>query len=96
MSVEAKMIGLCMVFGALALLFLSPLLFLLWVEMRSRTESGKDEELTLREKNRPDLCNGSYDQYCGMTPRFNNITAVLEHYDQAELVADMNRYWVAS
>ncbi|KAI1199916.1 ribonuclease Trv [Nemania serpens] len=44
----------------------------------------------------PDLCDGSYDQYCGMTPRFNNITAVLEHYDQGELVADMNRYWLAS
>ncbi|CAJ2510464.1 Uu.00g132730.m01.CDS01 [Anthostomella pinea] len=32
----------------------------------------------------PDLCDGSYDQYCGMAPRFNNITEVLKHYDQGE------------
>ncbi|KAI0909011.1 ribonuclease Trv [Ustulina deusta] len=44
----------------------------------------------------PDLCDGSYDQYCGMTPRFSNITAVLEHYDQHELIEFMNRYWVAN
>ncbi|KAJ2999213.1 hypothetical protein NUW58_g64 [Xylaria curta] len=44
----------------------------------------------------PDLCDGSYDQYCGMTPRFNNITAVLSHYGQDELVEAMNRYWVAN
>ncbi|KAI3316901.1 ribonuclease Trv [Xylariaceae sp. AK1471] len=44
----------------------------------------------------PDLCDGSYDQYCGMTPRFNNITAVLEHYDQGELLEFMNRYWLAN
>jgi len=44
---------------------------------------------------RPDLCDGSYDQYCGMTPRFSNITAVLEHYDQGELIEFMNRYWTA-
>ncbi|KAI3339865.1 ribonuclease Trv [Ustulina deusta] len=44
----------------------------------------------------PDLCDGSYDQFCGMTPRFSNITAVLEHYDQHELIEFMNRYWVAN
>ncbi|KAI5865363.1 ribonuclease T2 [Durotheca rogersii] len=44
----------------------------------------------------PDLCDGSYDQYCGMTPRVDNITGVLEQYGQQELVADMNRYWVAN
>ncbi|KAH9909886.1 ribonuclease T2 family protein [Xylariomycetidae sp. FL2044] len=43
----------------------------------------------------PDLCDGSYDQYCGMAPRFNNITSVLEHYDQGDLLDYMNRYWVA-
>ncbi|KAI1339072.1 ribonuclease T2 [Xylariaceae sp. FL0016] len=44
----------------------------------------------------PDLCDGSYDQYCGMAPRFNNITEVLKHYDQDELLEYMNRYWVAN
>ncbi|KAI1753413.1 ribonuclease Trv [Xylaria castorea] len=44
----------------------------------------------------PDLCDGSYDQYCGMTPRFNNITAMLKHYDQGELMDSMNRYWIAN
>ncbi|KAI1327956.1 ribonuclease Trv [Xylariaceae sp. FL0255] len=44
----------------------------------------------------PDLCDGSYDQYCGMTPTFNNISTVLKHYDQGELIEFMNRYWVAN
>lgn len=30
-----------------------------------------------------------------MTPRFNNITAILKHYDQDELLGYMSRYWVA-
>ncbi|KAI0101575.1 ribonuclease Trv [Nemania sp. FL0031] len=56
---------------------------------------GGEEDWTLHGL-WPDLCDGSYDQYCGMTPRFNNITAVLEHYGQEELVESMNRYWIAS
>ncbi|KAI0814331.1 ribonuclease Trv [Xylaria sp. FL0064] len=56
---------------------------------------GGEEDWTLHGL-WPDLCDGSYDQYCGMTPRFNNITAVLEHYDQGELIDHMNRYWLAS
>ncbi|KAK7911674.1 hypothetical protein PG985_014155 [Apiospora marii] len=43
----------------------------------------------------PDLCDGSYDQFCGMTPRFNNITAILKQYEQNELLDNMSRYWVA-
>jgi hypothetical protein len=30
-----------------------------------------------------------------MAPRFNNITEILEQYDQVELLTDMQRYWVA-
>ncbi|KAI2643629.1 ribonuclease Trv [Xylaria nigripes] len=56
---------------------------------------GAEEDWTLHGL-WPDLCDGSYDQYCGMTPRFNNITAILEHYDQGELLACMDRYWVAN
>ncbi|KAI0396814.1 ribonuclease Trv [Xylariaceae sp. FL0594] len=55
---------------------------------------GTDEDWTLHGL-WPDLCDGSYDQFCGMTPRFDNITAVLEHYDQGELIEHMNRYWTA-
>ncbi|KAK3370081.1 ribonuclease T2-like protein [Podospora didyma] len=44
----------------------------------------------------PDLCDGTYDQFCHMTPRYNNITEVLEHYDQQELLQFMNRFWLAS
>ncbi|KAK8046098.1 hypothetical protein PG996_014162 [Apiospora saccharicola] len=44
----------------------------------------------------PDLCDGSYDQFCGMTPRFNNITAILKEYKQDELLDNMSRYWVAN
>ncbi|KAI0118958.1 ribonuclease T2 [Daldinia grandis] len=56
---------------------------------------GSEEDWTLHGL-WPDLCDGSYDQFCGMSPQFNNISKVLEHYDQAELVADMNRYWIAN
>ncbi|KAI0875507.1 ribonuclease Trv [Hypoxylon argillaceum] len=56
---------------------------------------GGEEDWTLHGL-WPDLCDGSYDQFCGMTPRFNNITDVLKHYDQGELVESMNRYWIAS
>ncbi|KAH8879577.1 ribonuclease T2 [Thozetella sp. PMI_491] len=43
----------------------------------------------------PDRCDGSYDQFCNLTPQFNNISAVLEHYGHGELVDFMNRYWIA-
>ncbi|KAI1254444.1 hypothetical protein MGN70_003847 [Eutypa lata] len=43
----------------------------------------------------PDRCDGSYEQYCGMSPRFDNITDVLESSGNSELVEFMNRYWVA-
>ncbi|KAI1864969.1 uncharacterized protein JN550_008515 [Neoarthrinium moseri] len=55
---------------------------------------GSEEDWTLHGL-WPDLCDGSYDQYCGMAPRFNNITEVLKHYGQDELLGFMNRYWVA-
>ncbi|KAI8248151.1 hypothetical protein K4K53_001091 [Colletotrichum sp. SAR 10_77] len=44
----------------------------------------------------PDLCDGSYKAFCGMTPHFNNITDILRHYGQADLLASMERYWVAA
>lgn len=44
---------------------------------------------------RPDLCDGSYETYCGMTPHFSNITDILASHGQAELLAFMDRYWVA-
>jgi ribonuclease T2 len=31
-----------------------------------------------------------------MSPRFNNITEILKHYGQDELLAFMNRYWIAN
>ena len=45
---------------------------------------------------RPDLCDGTYDQFCHMTPQFHNITEVLEHHGQQELLQFMNRYWLAN
>jgi ribonuclease T2 len=45
---------------------------------------------------RPDLCDGSYDAYCKMTPHFENITEILKHYGQDELLEYMERYWVAA
>lgn len=31
-----------------------------------------------------------------MAPHFNNITDILSHYDQDELMQFMNRYWIAN
>ncbi|KAI0157340.1 ribonuclease Trv [Xylariaceae sp. FL1272] len=56
---------------------------------------GGEEDWTLHGL-WPDLCDGSYDQYCGMAPRFDNISDILKHYDQGELIDFMNRYWVAN
>lgn len=52
--------------------------------------------LTLNLGDRPDLCDGSYKAFCGMTPHFNNITDILRHYGQSDLLASMERYWVAA
>ncbi|KAK0720326.1 ribonuclease T2 family protein [Lasiosphaeris hirsuta] len=57
--------------------------------------SGAEDDWTLHGL-WPDLCDGTYDQYCRMTPHFNNITAVLEHYGQHELLQFMDRYWLAA
>ncbi|PSR87107.1 ribonuclease T2-like protein [Coniella lustricola] len=55
---------------------------------------GAEEDWTLHGL-WPDLCDGTYDAYCGMAPRFNNITEVLAAYNQSDLLAFMDRYWVA-
>ncbi|GJC89243.1 ribonuclease Trv [Colletotrichum liriopes] len=56
---------------------------------------GADEDWTVHGL-WPDLCDGSYKAYCGMTPHFNNITDILKQYDQGDLLASMERYWVAA
>ncbi|OAA56520.1 ribonuclease T2 family protein [Niveomyces insectorum RCEF 264] len=43
----------------------------------------------------PDNCDGSYDQFCYMAPRFDDIPQVLRQHGQDELLAFMDRYWVA-
>lgn len=58
----------------------------------------KCDELTNRDRrnwHRPDLCDGTYDAYCKMAPRFNNITDILSAYNQSDLLTFMDRYWVA-
>jgi len=56
------------------------------------TESNK----ALRDRCRPDHCDGSFDQFCRLTPEFHNITEVLGHYGQDELLEFMDRYWLAA
>lgn len=56
---------------------------------------GAEEDWTLHGL-WPDNCDGTYDQYCQMTPRYDNITEVLEHYGQHELLRFMDRYWLAN
>ncbi|ROT39894.1 ribonuclease Trv [Sodiomyces alkalinus F11] len=56
---------------------------------------GAEEDWTLHGL-WPDLCDGSYEAYCGMTPHFSNISDILTQYGQDELLALMHRYWVAA
>jgi ribonuclease T2 len=58
--------------------------------------SGESSPWLMREFDRPDLCDGTYDQFCHMTPTFNNITDILNHYEQQELLQFMNRYWLSN
>lgn len=43
---------------------------------------------------RPDLCDGSYDQFCTEAPQYNNITAILTAAGQDDLLTYMNSYWL--
>jgi ribonuclease T2 len=45
---------------------------------------------------RPDLCDGTYDAYCKMTPSYPNITDVLLQHGQHDLLDFMARYWTAA
>lgn len=56
---------------------------------------GAEEDWTLHGL-WPDLCDGSYDAYCNMAPHYNNITDILAAHGQDELLAFMDRYWVAN
>ncbi|KAK3328025.1 ribonuclease T2-like protein [Cercophora scortea] len=56
---------------------------------------GAEEDWTLHGL-WPDLCDGTYDQFCHMTPRYENVTAVLEQQGQHQLLEFMDRFWLAS
>ncbi|KAK3685384.1 ribonuclease T2-like protein [Podospora appendiculata] len=56
---------------------------------------GAEEDWTLHGL-WPDLCDGTYDQFCHMTPRYENVTAVLEEQGQHQLLEFMDRFWLAS
>lgn len=42
----------------------------------------------------PDLCDGSFDQYCSEAPQFHNITAILQDAGQNDLLTYMRSYWL--
>ncbi|KAH8909153.1 ribonuclease T2 family protein [Coniochaeta sp. PMI_546] len=44
----------------------------------------------------PDLCDGTYDAFCSMTPSYPNITATLLQHNQTDLLSFMTRYWTAA
>ncbi len=69
--------------------------FLLTQFLDEKAVAGNTEDWTLHGL-WPDRCDGSYDQYCNLTPQFNNISAVLENFGQGDLVEFMNRYWIAN
>ncbi|KAK4100155.1 ribonuclease Trv [Parathielavia hyrcaniae] len=57
--------------------------------------AGAEEDWTLRGL-WPALCDGIPDKYCQMTPQYTNITSILRHYGQDELLEFMDRYWLAA
>jgi ribonuclease T2 len=64
------------------------------VELTDGDDDARETDWTLHGL-WPDLCDGSYDQYCGMAPRIENATEVLERHGQVELLQLMERYWIA-
>jgi len=44
--------------------------------------------------NRPDLCDGTYDQFCNNAPQYTNITDILQAAGQDDLLSYMNTYWL--
>jgi ribonuclease T2 len=43
---------------------------------------------------RPDLCDGTYDQFCTSAPQYNNITDILSAAGRTELLSYMNTFWL--
>lgn len=56
---------------------------------------GAEEDFTLHGL-WPDLCDGSYDQFCNLTPLYPDIRTTLKMHKQSELLEFMDRYWVAN
>ena len=81
-----KRIGLCMDSGTLRSWFLG----CRW------PRGGPRAGTNLGGLGRSDRCDGSYRSYCGMTPKLDNITEILRHYGQDELLVNMDRFWVAA
>jgi ribonuclease T2 len=43
---------------------------------------------------RPDLCDGTYDEFCTAAPQYHNITQILKAAGQNELLSYMSEYWL--
>jgi hypothetical protein len=43
---------------------------------------------------RPDLCDGTYPQFCNYAPTYGSITSILEDAGQTELLEYMRTYWL--
>ncbi|KUJ19334.1 ribonuclease T2 [Mollisia scopiformis] len=42
----------------------------------------------------PDLCDGTYDQFCTSAPQYHNITSIISASNNTLLLADMEKYWL--
>lgn len=45
-------------------------------------------------KSRPDLCDGSYPQFCHFAPNYGSITALLQNAGRLDLLSYMSTYWL--
>ena len=44
---------------------------------------------------RPDHCDGTFDQYCDESRQYTNITQILQSFGATSLLSYMNTYWVS-
>lgn len=53
------------------------------------------EDSFVNKMNRPDNCDGSYQQYCDSSREYTDISGILKDQGRDELLSYMNEYWLS-